>query len=184
VFDRIVNAAWQTGDPGLVFIDRVNRGSANPVPDLETIEATNPCGEQPLAPNDACNLGSINLDKFARPGDPKAPIAWDALERTVRLAVRFLDDVIQVNPHPLPEIMEEVIATAGSAGGDGLVGSADSAGHPAPTARPRWTWRGRSWSSSRRSAATNRRGWRRHGDHSPTGPRASTGTADRCAIPP
>jgi len=108
VFDRIVNAAWQTGDPGLVFIDRVNRGSANPVPDLETIEATNPCGEQPLAPNDACNLGSINLDKFARAGDPKAPIAWDALERTVRLGVRFLDDVIQVNPYPLPEIMEEV----------------------------------------------------------------------------
>ena len=57
VFDRIVKAAWQTGDPGLVFIDRVNGGPANPVPDLETIEATNPCGEQPLAPNDACNLG-------------------------------------------------------------------------------------------------------------------------------
>ncbi|RPI09795.1 MAG: adenosylcobalamin-dependent ribonucleoside-diphosphate reductase, partial [Zetaproteobacteria bacterium] len=108
VFDRIVNAAWQTGDPGLVFIDRVNRGSANPVPELETIEATNPCGEQPLAPNDACNLGSINLDKFGRPGDPKAPVAWDALERTVRRGVRFLDDVIQVNPYPLPEIMEEV----------------------------------------------------------------------------
>jgi ribonucleoside-diphosphate reductase alpha chain len=108
VFDRIVNAAWQTGDPGLVFIDRVNRGSANPVPELETIEATNPCGEQPLAPNDACNLGSINLDKFARPGDPQAPVAWDALERTVRLGVRFLDDVIQVNPYPLAEIMEEV----------------------------------------------------------------------------
>jgi ribonucleoside-diphosphate reductase alpha chain len=108
VFDRIVNAAWQTGDPGLVFIDRVNRGSANPVPELETIEATNPCGEQPLAPNDACNLGSINLDKFGRPDDAKAPVAWDALERTIRLAVRFLDDVIQVNPYPLPEIMEEV----------------------------------------------------------------------------
>ena len=108
VFERIVNAAWQTGDPGLVFIDRVNRGPANPVPDLETIEATNPCGEQPLAPNDACNLGSINLDKFARPGDAKMPIAWDALEQTVRLGVRFLDDVIQVNPYPLPEIMEEV----------------------------------------------------------------------------
>jgi ribonucleoside-diphosphate reductase alpha chain len=108
VFDRIVSAAWETGDPGLVFIDRVNRGSANPVPELETIEATNPCGEQPLAPNDACNLGSINLDKFGRPGDPKAPIAWDALEQTVRLGVRFLDDVIQVNPYPLAEIMEEV----------------------------------------------------------------------------
>jgi len=108
VFDRIVKAAWQTGDPGLVFIDRVNGGPANPVPDLETIEATNPCGEQPLAPNDACNLGSINLDKFGRPGDPTGPIAWDALERAVRLGVRFLDDVIQVNPYPLPEIMDQV----------------------------------------------------------------------------
>jgi len=108
VFDRIVRAAWQTGDPGLVFIDRVNRGPANPVRDLETIEATNPCGEQPLAPNDACNLGSINLDKFGRPEDPEAPIVWDALERAVRLSVRFLDDVIQVNPYPLPEIMDQV----------------------------------------------------------------------------
>jgi ribonucleoside-diphosphate reductase alpha chain len=108
VFDRIVKAAWQTGDPGLVFIDRVNSGPANPVRDLETIEATNPCGEQPLAPNDACNLGSINLDKFGRPEDPKAPIVWDALEQVVRLSVRFLDDVIQVNPYPLPEIMDQV----------------------------------------------------------------------------
>jgi len=110
VFDRIVDAAWRTGDPGLVFIDRVNRSPANPVPELETIEATNPCGEQPLAPNDACNLGSINLDKFARPETPEAPIAWDELERVVRQSVRFLDDVIQVNPYPLPEIMAEVQA--------------------------------------------------------------------------
>src|SRR5574341_1831557 len=101
IFDRIVDAAWLTGDPGLVFIDRVNRSPANPVPELETIEATNPCGEQPLAPNDACNLGSINLDKFARADDPSVPIAWDELERVVRLSVRFLDDVIQVNPYPL-----------------------------------------------------------------------------------
>ena len=66
------------------------------------------CGEQPLAPNDACNLGSINLDKFARPESPDAPVAWEQLERVVRLSVRFLDDVIQVNPYPLPEIVEEV----------------------------------------------------------------------------
>jgi ribonucleoside-diphosphate reductase alpha chain len=108
VFERIVHAAWQTGDPGLVFIDRVNQGPSNPIPSLETIEATNPCGEQPLAPNDACNLGSINLDRFGRPETPDARIAWDELERTVRLAVRFLDDVIQVNPYPLDEIMQEV----------------------------------------------------------------------------
>ncbi|HSB68817.1 MAG TPA: vitamin B12-dependent ribonucleotide reductase [Candidatus Methylomirabilis sp.] len=108
VFDAIVQAAWRTGDPGLVFIDRVNNSPANPVPEMETIEATNPCGEQPLAPNDACNLGSINLDKFARADDPTAPIAWDELERAIRLSVRFLDDVIQVNPYPLPEILDEV----------------------------------------------------------------------------
>jgi ribonucleoside-diphosphate reductase alpha chain len=123
VFDRIVDAAWRTGDPGLVFIDRVNRSPANPVPELETIEATNPCGEQPLAPNDACNLGSINLDKFARPDDPAAPIAWDDLERVVRLSVRFLDDVIQVNPYPLPEILEEVHANRRI--GLGVMGWAD-----------------------------------------------------------
>ncbi|HSC69718.1 MAG TPA: adenosylcobalamin-dependent ribonucleoside-diphosphate reductase, partial [Candidatus Methylomirabilis sp.] len=123
VFDRIVDAAWRTGDPGLVFIDRVNRSPANPVPDLETIEATNPCGEQPLAPNDACNLGSINLDKFARPDDPTSPIAWDELERVVRLSVRFLDDVIQVNPYPLQEIMDEVHANRRI--GLGVMGWAD-----------------------------------------------------------
>ncbi len=123
VFDRIVQAAWQTGDPGLVFIDRVNRGPANPVPELETIEATNPCGEQPLAPNDACNLGSINLDKFVRPGTPSAPVAWDELERVVRLSVRFLDDVIQVNPYPLPEILQEVQANRRI--GLGVMGWAD-----------------------------------------------------------
>ena len=123
VFDRIVDAAWRTGDPGLVFIDRVNRSAANPVPELEMIEATNPCGEQPLAPNDACNLGSINLDKFARPDDPSAPIAWDELERVVRLSVRFLDDVIQVNPYPLKEILDEVHANRRI--GLGVMGWAD-----------------------------------------------------------
>ena len=123
VFDRIVQAAWRTGDPGLVFIDRVNRSAANPVPELETIEATNPCGEQPLAPNDACNLGSINLDKFARADDSSAPIAWDELERVIRLSVRFLDDVIQVNPYPLDEIMKEVHANRRI--GLGVMGWAD-----------------------------------------------------------
>ncbi len=123
VFENIVQAAWRTGDPGLVFIDRVNQSPANPVPELETIEATNPCGEQPLAPNDACNLGSINLDKFARPEDPSAPIAWDELEKVVRLSVRFLDDVIQVNPYPLPEILKEVYANRRI--GLGVMGWAD-----------------------------------------------------------
>jgi len=107
VFDRIVKAAWQTGDPGMVFIDRINSGPANPTPHIDNIEATNPCGEQPLFPNEACNLGSINLARFACDDarlNGHAGIAWDELERVVRLAVRFLDDVIEVNPYPLPEI--------------------------------------------------------------------------------
>jgi ribonucleoside-diphosphate reductase alpha chain len=116
VFDLIIQAAWQTGDPGMVFIDRINASRANPVPDLEQIEATNPCGEQPLGPNDACNLGSINLVKFARPSDAAYRqsdghgdrLDWAELERVVRLAVRFLDDVIEVNPYPLPVIDAEV----------------------------------------------------------------------------
>jgi ribonucleoside-diphosphate reductase alpha chain len=116
VFEQIVRAAWQAGDPGMVFVDRINASRANPVPEIEQIEATNPCGEQPLGPNDACNLGSINLVKFARPRDHiyrngqgrGDRIDWGELERVVRLAVRFLDDVIEVNPYPLPAIDEEV----------------------------------------------------------------------------
>ncbi len=116
VFEQIIRAAWQTGDPGMVFIDRINASRANPLPDIEQIEATNPCGEQPLGPNDACNLGSINLVKFAQAGDDGDRnghghgdrIDWSELERVVRLAVRFLDDVIEVNPYPLPAIDEEV----------------------------------------------------------------------------
>lgn len=104
VWDRIIDSAWRTGDPGLVFIDRINRSPANPVPELETIEATNPCGEQPLAPNDACNLGSINLALMVKDG----AVDWDELERVTRAAARFLDDVITVNPYPLPEITTEV----------------------------------------------------------------------------
>jgi ribonucleoside-diphosphate reductase alpha chain len=116
VFEQIIRAAWQTGDPGMVFIDRINASRANPVPDIEQIEATNPCGEQPLGPNDACNLGSINLVKFAKSanhpyhnGHARSDrIDWAELERVVRIAVRFLDDVIEVNPYPLPAIDEEV----------------------------------------------------------------------------
>src|SRR3954447_5072993 len=111
VFDQMVHAAWETGDPGVVFIDRINAGPANPVPAMGPVEATNPCGEQPLYPNEACNLGSLNLARFVRPGgaavrrDGQAvlgadAIDWERLERTVRLTIRFLDDVITVNPYP------------------------------------------------------------------------------------
>src|SRR5947209_14927358 len=105
VFDRMVSAAWRSEDPGRVFIDRINASPANPTPDLGQVEATNPCGEQPLLPNEACNLGSLNVSKFARPGDDsELSIDWDEMERVVLLAVRFLDDVIEMNPYPLPEI--------------------------------------------------------------------------------
>jgi ribonucleoside-diphosphate reductase alpha chain len=105
VFSRIVRAAWRTGDPGMVFIDRINASPANPTPEIGQIEATNPCGEQPLLPNEACNLGSLNVAKFARRGqNGEWTVDWENMDRVIRLAVRFLDDVIEMNPYPLPEI--------------------------------------------------------------------------------
>lgn len=102
IFNKIVDAAWHTGDPGLVFIDRINKSPANPIPTIGLIEATNPCGEQPLLPNEACNLGSVNLAKFI---DEKSDdLNWEALGKTVGTSVHFLDNVITVNPYPLPEI--------------------------------------------------------------------------------
>src|SRR5574337_913171 len=113
VFRRIVQAAWRTGDPGMIFIDRINASPSNPIPQDEVIEATNPCGEQPLGPNDACNLGSVNLARFYLPSIPvdsgmTERIDWVGLEQVVQTAVRFLDDVIDVNPYPLQDITEEV----------------------------------------------------------------------------
>ena len=98
VFNEFVRSAWATGDPGLVFIDRINRD--NPTPQIGTIESTNPCGEQPLLPNESCVLGSINLSKYIRDGN----IDYPGLEDTVRTCVRFLDDCIDANKYPLPEI--------------------------------------------------------------------------------
>ena len=101
IFEQIVQAAWETGDPGLVFIDRVNAGPANPTPSLAKVEATNPCGEQPLYPNEACNLGSLNLSSFVQTSHAHTEVDWESLKEAVGLCIRFLDDVIEVNPYPL-----------------------------------------------------------------------------------
>ncbi|MEW6067507.1 MAG: adenosylcobalamin-dependent ribonucleoside-diphosphate reductase [Nitrospirota bacterium] len=114
VFDEMVESAWKTGDPGIVFIDKIN--SANPTPHIGVIESTNPCGEQPLLPYEACILGSMNLSKYVNLPHPpfvkggmgeisvSTLIDWDSLSKDIKTAVRFLDNAIDVNKYPVPEI--------------------------------------------------------------------------------
>ncbi len=100
VFDKIVHGAWKTGEPGVFFVDRANE--YNPVPHLGSYEATNPCGEQPLLSYDVCNLGSINVGLFVNNGE----VDWEGLRKTVHLCTHFLDNVIDANKYPLPEITD------------------------------------------------------------------------------
>ena len=102
LWNDIVESAWQTGDPGLIFIDTIN--STNPTPALGKIESTNPCGEVPLLPYEPCNLGSINLSKFIIATRRAHEIDWRRLEEVIKIAIRFLDNVIEVNNYIIPEI--------------------------------------------------------------------------------
>jgi len=102
VFEDLVKLAWETGDPGVIFLDRINRD--NPTPLLGEMESTNPCGEQPLLPLEACNLGSLNLAKFVIESDEEPVVDYEGLKEVVWWSVRFLDNAIDMSKYPLPEI--------------------------------------------------------------------------------
>jgi ribonucleoside-diphosphate reductase alpha chain len=121
VFDRLVQSSWETGDPGLIFLDMINRNQ--PTPSLGRIESTNPCGEVPLLPYESCNLGSINLAHIAKEEGDITVVDWTQLGEIVRQAVRFLDDVLVVNRYPLPEI--EAVTLKNRKIGLGVMGFAE-----------------------------------------------------------
>ncbi len=123
VWETIVDGAWKNGEPGIIFLDTINRN--NPLHPMGEIVATNPCGEQPLLPYSSCNLGSINLSRMVK-GDwveGKAEVDWEKLREMVQISVRFLDSVISVNNYPIPEIDEMTLKTRQI--GLGVMGFAD-----------------------------------------------------------
>jgi ribonucleoside-diphosphate reductase alpha chain len=121
VFDRLAQSAWATGEPGVIYLDHINAG--NPTPKLGEIEATNPCAEQPLLPFESCTLGSIDVSKFVRRTPGRPTIDYARLEETIRLAVRFLDNVLDRNRYPLKDIEIATLRTRKI--GLGIMGFAD-----------------------------------------------------------
>ncbi|MCF7916699.1 MAG: vitamin B12-dependent ribonucleotide reductase [Candidatus Omnitrophica bacterium] len=109
VFNRIAKCAYNNGEPGIVFIDKINKD--NPTPNLGDVESTNPCGEQPLLPYESCNLGSINLYKMLKETNQGFQLDWEKLKKTIKISVRFLDNVIDANKFPLPQIAENTRKT-------------------------------------------------------------------------
>jgi len=124
VFDLMVDCAWKSGDPGFIVLDRINESGSNPTPAVGQIEATNPCGEQPLLPWEPCNLGSLNLANFVEGEAMSGTFNYKRLAAAVELALRFLDDVIEVNNYPMPEI--ERMAKSNRRVGLGVMGFAEA----------------------------------------------------------